>query len=86
MEHGKIKDKKIEFGEAKAVVTADSKAVSAIVKVKVPNYVPAGFTVRSRIDETLFTADCSGSALRSAQEDPNVESVALSKRLRSEKN
>jgi hypothetical protein len=85
MEHDKLKDKKMEFGAAKPAAPADSEIVSAIVKVKVPNYVPKGFTVRSRVDETMFTADCNGSALRSAQEDPNVESVALSKRLRLQK-
>jgi hypothetical protein len=82
MERDELKYKKMEFGAAKAAAPAAGEIVSAIVKVKVPNYVPDGFTVRSRVDETMFTADCSGSALRSAQEDPNVESVALSKRMR----
>jgi hypothetical protein len=47
-----------------------------------PNYMPSGFTVRSRIDEYLFTADCTGADLRAAQGDLKVQSIAPSKRLR----
>ena len=56
--------------------------LSCIVKVRKPNYVPDGFEVRTRIDDTLFTADCTGAELRAAANDPNVESIAPSKRIR----
>jgi hypothetical protein len=59
----------------------DDEPVSAIVKVREPNYVPSGVTVRSRIDETMFTTSCRAGQLRALESDPRVESVALAKRL-----
>jgi hypothetical protein len=60
----------------------DDVIVSAIVKVRQPQYVPSGMTVRSRIDETMFTASCRADVLRHLEQDPLVESVALSQQLR----
>jgi hypothetical protein len=54
-----------------------------IVKVKEPGYVPEGFEVRARVDDILFTADATESALASAAQDPNVESIEHTRRLRS---
>jgi len=62
---------------------ADDAEVSAIVKVRQPNYVPAGLTVRSRIDDKMFTVTCRAAALRDLDQDPLVESVALTQKLRS---
>jgi hypothetical protein len=60
----------------------DDMLVAAIIKVRRPNYVPDGVTVRARIDDTMFTASCRADALRDLERDPLVESVALRKRLR----
>jgi hypothetical protein len=84
MEHRDLTHGKTELSPAKPFAAGDEETVPVIVKVKVPNYVPAGFKVRARIDEQLFTADCRGADLRTAQEDPKVESLSLSKQLRLE--
>lgn len=52
-----------------------------IVKVRRAGYVPAGFAVRSRVDELLFTADASEADLLAASVDPDVESVERARRL-----
>jgi hypothetical protein len=46
-----------------------------VVKVSTPGYVPAGFDLRTRIDETMFTADAWPADLAAAEADPQVESV-----------
>lgn len=51
--------------------------VSVIVKVLTPGHVPAGATVRSRIDETLFTAECLAEQLPQVAADPDVVSVSV---------
>jgi hypothetical protein len=66
---------------AAAELPAETATVTAIVKVREPGYVPCGFRVRARIDETLFTAECEGAALRAVEGDERVESVALRQRL-----
>ena len=49
-----------------------------IVKVREAGYVPEGMTVRMRINETLFTADCtSREMLESARRDPSVISAEV---------
>jgi hypothetical protein len=52
-----------------------------IVKVTRPGYVPDGFTVRSRVDDVLFTAEARPDAIRAAMDDPAVESIAHPRRL-----
>jgi hypothetical protein len=52
-----------------------------IVKVTEPGYVPTGFTVRTRIDEILFTADARPADVTAAATDPNVESIDHARRL-----
>jgi hypothetical protein len=66
--------------EAAAKPVADSKPV--IVKVTEPGYVPDGFTVRTRIDDMMFTADADPADVAAASADPNVESVEGARRLR----
>lgn len=56
--------------------------VVCIVKVRKPGYVPDGFTVRTWIDDTLYTADCTGVDLQNASTDPNVESISPAERVR----
>ena len=61
---------------------AKGNAVEAIVKVRRANYVPDGVTVRAQISPVLFTSVIPQSAVRSVEEDPNVESVSISQTLR----
>lgn len=75
--------KKLEHtSQPRAASLPDDEQVSAIVKVRQPHYVPEGVTVRSRIDETMFTGSFRADRLGQLEQDPDVESVALSKRLR----
>lgn len=53
-----------------------------IVKVRRPNYVPAGFDVRTRVDDVLFTASASPEALAAAGADPEVESISAPRSVR----
>lgn len=55
--------------------------VEAIFKVTKANYVPAGVRVRSRINATMFTGEVQGSYLDQIEDDSNVVSVSLSKKL-----
>jgi hypothetical protein len=73
---------KINLGAASRSVPSADETVLVIVKVSEPKHVPAGFKVRARIDETMFTAECTGAALGQAEADPKVTSIALSERLR----
>ncbi len=36
---------------------------------------------RAKIDDTLFTADCPAEQAQEAEQDPLVESIAISKRV-----
>ena len=75
-----LSDDKLEHYRASRP-RADEK-LTVIVKVHVPNYVPGGFDVRARVDEYMFTAECSNAELTAAQADPNVESIAPARKLR----
>jgi hypothetical protein len=52
-----------------------------IVKVREANYVPAGFEVRTRIDELMFTAEARPPDAEAASDDPAVESISRARRL-----
>ena len=54
--------------------------VEAILKLKTAGYVPTGVDVRARPDATMITGTFR--VLEQIEADPNVLSVALSKRLR----
>lgn len=56
--------------------------IEAIFKVSKPDYVPPQVRLRSRVDATMFTGECPASALQQIESDPNVVSVAPSKKLR----
>jgi hypothetical protein len=74
--------KKLEHESRPRQASVDDDAqISAIVKVRRPNYVPPGLTVRSRIDDLMFTASGRAGALRHLDDDPDVESVALPRPL-----
>jgi hypothetical protein len=74
---------KLEFASAESDLPAAEDQVEAIVKVTSPGYVPKGVKLRARVDEQLFTASFPGKLLPALNDDPNVEAVSLSKRLRS---
>jgi hypothetical protein len=52
-----------------------------IVKVTDPGYVPEGFEVAVRIDDTLFTALAGSAALEAASTDEHVVSLARARRV-----
>lgn len=55
---------------------------TVILKVKRSGYVPLGFTVRTRIDDLLFTASGSADAIDAARQDASVDSISLATALR----
>ena len=73
---------KIELSPLREEPVARQENVVCIVKVRKPGYVPEGFSVRTWIDDTLFTADCSRLDLKNAATDPNVESISPAERVR----
>ena len=56
--------------------------VEAIFKVNKADYVPAGVRVRSRINATMFTGELQSAVFEKIEDDTNVVSVSLSKKLR----
>ena len=73
---------RIELSPLRGTQPAEQQNVVCIVKVRKPGYVPDGFTVRTWIDDTLYTADCTGVDLQKASKDPNVESISPAERVR----
>jgi len=55
--------------------------VQAIVRVRESGYVPAGVTVRARIDDQLFTANVAAERLGALRGDAKVVSVEVSRAL-----
>ena len=55
--------------------------VRLVVKVAEPGYVPAGFEVRTRIDDVLFTAEAEEEAVAAAAADPQVQSMERARGL-----
>ena len=51
------------------------------MKVATADYVPEGFEVAVRIDDSLFTALAGAAALEAASNDDNVVSVARARRV-----
>ncbi len=56
--------------------------VQAIIKVNREGYVPAGVSVRSRIDGQMFTGEFRAGDLQRIESDENVVAVSLAKKLR----
>lgn len=75
-----IGDKLSMYGFRSAVPGAAADTV--ILKVSQAGYVPPGFTVRSRIDDILFTAVGDAGAIEAARHDASVESISLATKLR----
>jgi len=61
---------------------SDDDTITAIVKVKKPNYVPKGVKLRARVDARMFTGEFAAKYLQRINSDPHVQSVALRKKLR----
>ena len=66
-----------ESGEEPDAAAPDAAAepTRVIVKVCRPGYVPEGFTVRTRVDDVLFTAEAPAAVVLAARDDPEVEAI-----------
>jgi hypothetical protein len=60
----------------------DGGDLEVIVKVNEPNYVPDGVAVRAQISDAIFTSVIASDVLQRLEDDPKVESVAVSRKLR----
>jgi len=49
--------------------------MTAVIQVEVPNYVPAGVFVSTRVNPTLFTGRLSERVLSNLRKDPNVKDI-----------
>jgi hypothetical protein len=75
--------KKLEAASLPSVPTREAdETVELIVKSRKSNYVPPGVAVRARIDPYLFTGEAPASVLSQLEQDPEVVSVSLGKKLR----
>lgn len=55
--------------------------MSVIVRVNKPGHVPAAATVRSRIDDLIFTAEIDAARLPEVTADPHVVAVSAADRI-----
>lgn len=55
--------------------------LTAIIQVAEEGYVPPCVSLRSRIDDTMFTAELSSDRLEELDGDPKVKSVSVSRKL-----
>lgn len=62
----------------------EDETVEVIVKVRSKGYTPPNVTVRAQIAPDLFTCSVPAKLLPALDEDPNVVSIAISKRLRTD--
>lgn len=60
----------------------EDETFEAIIKVRKPDYVPPDVKVRAKIDPHMFTVEVAAKELAKLEEDPEVISVALGKKLR----
>lgn len=73
---------KVSYGASGRTALDPDEVVEAILKLKTAGYVPTGVDVRARLDATMITGTFPARVLEQIEADPNVLSVALSKRLR----
>ncbi len=73
--------RKLEAPEPSRAARPLTGVVAAIVKVRSPRYRPPGVTVRSTISETLFTAEFPVETLLQLENDPEIESISVSRKL-----
>ena len=75
--------KKLESSSLSTPLTRSEKDVlEVIVKVRKEDYTPKGIQVRAQIDPCLFTCEIPAKTLESLEQDPDVVSIAIGKRLR----
>ena len=75
--------KKLESASLSPATTRqEDEAVEVIIKVRKENYAPPGIDIRAQIDPCLFTCRIPAKSLQVLEDDPNVVSVALGKKLR----
>ena len=74
---------KVEASSILPLARKPSDLVQAIIKVRKPNYVPQYVRVRASIGSGIFTCELKYEDLESLEQDPKVESVSISKDLKS---
>ena len=74
---------KVEASSVIPLAHNASDVVQAIIKVKKPNYVPICVSLRTSMSPFIFTGEFKYDDLESLERDPKVESVSISKKLKS---
>ena len=74
---------KVEASSVVPLVHEASDVVQAIIKVKNTDYVPLCVRLRASISPYIFTGEFKYDDLESLEQDPKVESVSISKKLKS---
>lgn len=74
---------KVEASSVLPLAHETSDLVQAIIKVKEANYVPQCVRLRASIGSGIFTGEFKYDHLESLEQDPRVESVSISKDLKS---
>lgn len=75
--------RKVEASTVIPLAQHASDVVQAIIKVKHADYVPDCVRLRATMSPFIFTADLQHGDLASLESDPKVESVSVSKKLKS---
>ncbi len=78
MDLNDLKNLKVEPGNGEPL---PGEKVLAIIRVKERGYTPPGISVRSRIDDELFTAEMPAERAAELRHDERVASIELSRRL-----
>jgi hypothetical protein len=73
---------KVEASSVIPLANQDSNVVQAIIKVKETGYVPSCVTLRASISPEIFTGEFNSDDLKSLEQDPKVESVSVSRKLK----
>lgn len=61
---------------------AENTTADALVKVKVPGYVPAGVRMRSRVSPIIFTvANITNAIVQLLEKDTNVVTFSINKKM-----
>ncbi len=78
--------RKVESPNPRQAAKSVTGLVTAIIKVRTPNYRPEGVTVRSSVSPTMFTAEFQADALATREGDPEVETISFARPLQSSAN
>lgn len=68
-------------GKLQGLPRGQTGTLAVIVKVQTPGHVPAAALLRSRIDDTLFTADIDATRLAELEADPDVLAISPATRI-----